>query len=197
MRPFAKTRPSASGADSRRIPLPLAIQAALGGFLMGFREPASRYIMVIQLVAAILGALACGFLFIYWDGDWVRGAVCLLLVAFLISLPRLIRRLLGTRMPPYACPCCGFRTLDELSAWDICPVCWWEDDGQDGQEADKVRGGPNSNLSLTQARANFIKHGISNPRRTDLKPDNPGKYKRGRRFVLGPDGTVKEISSLH
>jgi hypothetical protein len=175
----------------------LAIQAAVKGFLMGFREPASRYIMTIRLVAAIVGALACGFLFIYGEGDWLRGAICLLLVIFLIFLPKLIRRLLGTRMPPYACPCCGFRTLDELAGRDICPVCWWEDDGQDGPEADKVLGGPNSDLSLTQARANFIKHGISNPRRTDLKPDNPDKYKRGRRFVLGPDGTVKEISSLH
>jgi hypothetical protein len=31
----------------------------------------------------------------------------------------------------------------------------WEDDGQDDHDADEVRGGPNSSLSLTQARANY------------------------------------------
>ncbi|WP_442894120.1 CPCC family cysteine-rich protein [Bradyrhizobium sp. AZCC 1721] len=36
-------------------------------------------------------------------------------------------------MPPsplFPCPCCGFPTLSERSAWEICCVCWWEDDGQ-------------------------------------------------------------------
>jgi hypothetical protein len=37
----------------------------------------------------------------------------------------------------------------------MCPVCWWEDDGQDDRDADEVRGGPNGVLSLTQARANY------------------------------------------
>jgi Cysteine-rich CPCC len=40
---------------------------------------------------------------------------------------------------PYACPCCGFLTLDERGGYDICPVCFWEDDGQDHHDAD---GGP-------------------------------------------------------
>ncbi len=26
------------------------------------------------------------------------------------------------------CLCCGYRTLDERGAFDICPVCFWEDD---------------------------------------------------------------------
>ena len=34
----------------------------------------------------------------------------------------------------------------------MCPTCMWEDDGQDDHDADIVRGGPNSDLSLTQAR---------------------------------------------
>ena len=55
----------------------------------------------------------------------------------------------------YKCPCCGFRTLTERGGYEICPVCFWEDDGQDDHDADEVRGGPNSALSLTQARENF------------------------------------------
>jgi hypothetical protein len=38
-------------------------------------------------------------------------------------------------------------------------VCFWEDDGQDDHDADEVRGGPNSDLSLTLARLNFREFG--------------------------------------
>lgn len=56
---------------------------------------------------------------------------------------------------PFRCPCCGCLTLDERCGWDICEVCFWEDDGQDDHDADDVKGGPNGSLSLTQARANY------------------------------------------
>jgi hypothetical protein len=42
-------------------------------------------------------------------------------------------------------------TLNERGGWEICAVCFWEDDGQDDHDADNVRGGPNGALSLTQA----------------------------------------------
>lgn len=59
----------------------------------------------------------------------------------------------------YRCPCCGCKTLPERGGYDICPVCFWEDDGQDDPEADMARGGPNYGLSLTQARANYRSFG--------------------------------------
>jgi len=37
-------------------------------------------------------------------------------------------------------------------------VRFWEDDGQDDHDADEVRGGPNGSLSLTQARANYVRY---------------------------------------
>jgi len=46
----------------------------------------------------------------------------------------------------------------------MCPVCWWEDDGQDNHDADEVRGGPNGFLSLTEARRNFLKCKASDPK---------------------------------
>ncbi len=55
----------------------------------------------------------------------------------------------------YACPCCGYKTLSERGGYDICPICFWEDDGQDEEDADTVRGGPNGALSLTLARTNY------------------------------------------
>jgi hypothetical protein len=43
-------------------------------------------------------------------------------------------------------------------------VCFWEDDGQDDHDADMVRGGPNANLSLTEARANYRSFGACDER---------------------------------
>lgn len=64
----------------------------------------------------------------------------------------------------YACPCCRFLTLDERGGYEICPVCFWEDDGQDDQDATRVRGGPNGALSLEQARRNFATFGACDER---------------------------------
>ena len=65
------------------------------------------------------------------------------------------------------CPCCGCRTLTGRAAFQMCPVCWWEDDGQDDADADVVRGGPNGALSLTDARANWLRVGASDARFAD------------------------------
>jgi hypothetical protein len=65
---------------------------------------------------------------------------------------------------PYSCPCCGYLTLGERGAYEICEVCFWEDDGQDDHDADAVRGGPNGNLSLAQARRNFAAFGANRER---------------------------------
>lgn len=59
------------------------------------------------------------------------------------------------------CPCCKFRTLHGRGGFEVCPVCWWEDDGQDEHDAEKVRGGPNGTLSLSQAQKNFKKYEAS------------------------------------
>ena len=89
-----------------------------------------------------------------------------------------------------ACPCCGCRSLDARGNYDICRVCWWEDDGQDNDNADNVMGGPNYHLSLTQGRINFLKTGISDPERTDLQKlqEPASKYAQGRVFRLASDG---------
>lgn len=94
-----------------------------------------------------------------------------------------------------ACPCCGRKTIGERGCYEICRVCWWEDDGQDNDQADEVLGGPNGGVSLTEARRNFLAHGIFDPTRTDLheQRDPPDMYCRGRSFALQEDGTVVEL----
>jgi hypothetical protein len=61
----------------------------------------------------------------------------------------------------YRCPCCHYKTLHARSAFEICPICFWEDDGQDDHDASEVRGGPNGLLSLQAAREAFKLHGAS------------------------------------
>ena len=57
----------------------------------------------------------------------------------------------------FRCPCCKYRTLHSRGGFEVCPVCFWEDDGQDDDDddddADKVRGGPSSILSLSDLAA--------------------------------------------
>jgi hypothetical protein len=64
------------------------------------------------------------------------------------------------------CPACGYPTIGERAAYEICSLCAWEDDGQDDNEhrppgygdyfaPDDVAGGPNHDYSLAEARTNF------------------------------------------
>ncbi len=46
---------------------------------------------------------------------------------------------LGPDGGPYPCPCCRYVTLSERGGDEICPVCFWEDDGQGDHDADVVR----------------------------------------------------------
>ena len=38
-------------------------------------------------------------------------------------------------------------------------MCWWRDDGQDDADAEAVRGGPNEDYSLAEARSGFTAYG--------------------------------------
>jgi hypothetical protein len=68
----------------------------------------------------------------------------------------------------FQCPCCKFVTLHGRGEDEICPVCFWQDDGQDEADAEIVLGGANKDLSLRQAQANFKRFGASSERRKSL-----------------------------
>ena len=55
----------------------------------------------------------------------------------------------------YPCPCCRFLTIGEEppGTFEICPVCFWEDDNVQFEDPDYT-GGANR-VSLSQARENF------------------------------------------
>jgi hypothetical protein len=46
----------------------------------------------------------------------------------------------------------------------LCPVCWWEDDGQEDDTAGEIRLTVNGDLSLSEARAHFAQCGAAHPR---------------------------------
>lgn len=46
----------------------------------------------------------------------------------------------------------------------LCPVCWWEDDGQEDDDAADVWLSVNGTLSLAQARNYYTQCGAAHPR---------------------------------
>lgn len=60
----------------------------------------------------------------------------------------------------YQCPCCGYYTLKDKpdNTFQICPVCFWEDDGVQLNDPD-YEGGAND-MSLNEARRNFKEFGV-------------------------------------
>ena len=65
------------------------------------------------------------------------------------------------------CPCCGYKTMmrpvgGTHGTYDICPVCFWEDDGI--QLADPDYEGGANRPSLRQAQQNFIAFGACEER---------------------------------
>jgi len=83
-------------------------------------------------------------------------------------------------MAKYKCPCCGYYTLnDKPGTFDICPVCYWEDDNIQRIKPD-YEGGANR-VSLNQARSNYKKIGaieqehlvsVRNPLNDELSENN-------------------------
>ncbi len=59
----------------------------------------------------------------------------------------------------YKCHCCGYYTLEEKpnGSYEICPVCFWEDDPIQLYEPNLAAGA--NPVSLLQARDNFLEYG--------------------------------------
>lgn len=78
---------------------------------------------------------------------------------------------LGRRYP---CPCCGYLTFSRTptDTYEICEVCFWEDDGVQFRNLD-YEGGANK-VSLKQARDNFRALGVSETRfKANVRPPVP------------------------
>jgi hypothetical protein len=61
----------------------------------------------------------------------------------------------------FPCPCCGFLVYSSPAdrSFDICPVCFWEDDFTQLEDPKCSRGA--NRVSLNEARENFSNFGAS------------------------------------
>ena len=67
-------------------------------------------------------------------------------------------------MNKYPCVCCGFLTRETPSDgdYDICQICFWEDDPFQNENINAVFGA--NAVSLAQAKINFKKYGAMEER---------------------------------
>ena len=73
----------------------------------------------------------------------------------------------------YTCPCCGHEVfVMPPGSYDICPVCFWEDDGH--QLADPFAAGGSNGVSLAQAQVAFVQFGACERRLVEqVRPAQP------------------------
>jgi len=97
-----------------------------------------------------------------------------------------IDKIIGEPIKLESCPCCGHRTIGERGNYEICKMCWWEDDGQDNQHSEQVMGGPNYGISLVMGRYNYLIYGLYDPNRTDLMKlkAEENQFEKGRIFEI-------------
>jgi hypothetical protein len=70
----------------------------------------------------------------------------------------------------YPCPCCGYVVFVEpAGSFDICPICFWEDDNVQLRWPDRA-GGANS-PSLIEAQRNFVALGAKQDRSVGMVRD--------------------------
>jgi hypothetical protein len=83
----------------------------------------------------------------------------------------------------YPCPCCGYQTLPGRGAYDLCPVCWWEDEGLEPWEYS----GPNGQ-TLVEAQQEYLAQRLPHRLR-------PGKVRASkRREERDPDWRPFELT---
>ena len=90
------------------------------------------------------------------------------------------------RKKRYPCPCCGCFTLPAQGEFDICPVCFWEDDP--AQSRDEQLDGLANKVCLIEARKNYLAFGacenemLSHVRKPFPEELIPGKARHGKGF---------------
>ncbi len=74
--------------------------------------------------------------------------------------------------PGRACPCCSNLTMSEGNpgSFEICPVCFWEDDGV--QNDDPTYAGGANVVSLNEARHNYQTIGVTTRRSVSPRSDS-------------------------
>lgn len=62
-------------------------------------------------------------------------------------------------MKKYKCFCCGNLTLQTRGNYDICPVCFWEDDANLILDRGEMRSSANHGMTLKEGQQNYKEFG--------------------------------------
>ena len=65
-------------------------------------------------------------------------------------------------MPRYTCSCCGYLVFESPGCYEICPICFWEDDIV--QSADPWFAGGANKPNLVDAQKCFLQYGAMEER---------------------------------
>lgn len=81
--------------------------------------------------------------------------------------------------PRHACPCCAYVTLAERGRYEICPICFWEDEDHWMDDEPNQSSAANHGLTLNDARRNFAKIGACDPKMLQhvLPPDQRSAFR--------------------
>ena len=71
--------------------------------------------------------------------------------------PRYTPRMSATG--PEQCPCCDYFCLRTRGSYDVCPVCYWEDDGVGLGQLDEPSAV--NHITLREGRRNFLRYGAA------------------------------------
>jgi Cysteine-rich CPCC/Bacteriocin-protection, YdeI or OmpD-Associated/Domain of unknown function (DUF1905) len=93
----------------------------------------------------------------------------------------------------YTCPCCGYKTHNrEDSLWDICQVCFWQNDPPTLSDP-YYEGGANG-ISLIKAQQNFIAFGACDKRSiSSVRPPMPNESKDENWKIIGEGSKMNKI----
>jgi hypothetical protein len=110
-------------------------------------------------------------------------------------------------MASFPCPCCGHLTLSEQRMYDLCDVCFWEDDLNQLSDPTSPRGA--NGYSLIDGQASYIETGASHVvfldkvrEPTESEPLDPGwrpvnlaidRFEPGRDEIDGHNPTATEL----
>ena len=93
----------------------------------------------------------------------------------------------------HPCPCWGYLVFDEPpGSYDICPICFWEDDIYQLRFAS--RGGGANHVSLLEGQKNYLSFGACEQRMKEfVRPPLPNEQRDRKWRMLDPDQDAIEI----
>jgi len=94
------------------------------------------------------------------------------------------------------CACCGYQTIKAKGDYEICPICFWEDDPV--QEADPWFEGGANQPSLFQSQINFRAFGAMEQRFIDdVRPVHGRDQKDPNWRLLTADDKIHATTPRH